>query len=165
MTGLYFMKTTVGVSDMFISNKSGDIIVTHALGSCIGLAIHDANACVGGLLHYMLPLSKIDENKSNVNPYMFGDTGIPELFQQAYRLGAKKENISVVMAGGADILENCNYFNIGSRNIAIARKMFWKNGILLSGEQTGGTIPRTMYLEIGTGKSWVTTHGAKTDLM
>lgn len=159
------MKLTVGVSDMCISNKSGDLIVTHALGSCIGLAIHDSKAGVGGLLHYMLPLSKIDNSKSDVNPYMFGDTGIPMLFEKAYKLGAKKENISVVMAGGADILENCNYFNIGSRNIAIARKMFWKNGIMLEGEQTGGTIPRTMYLEIGTGKSWVTTHGEKTDLM
>jgi chemotaxis protein CheD len=159
------MKTTVGVSDLFVSNKCGDIIVTHALGSCIGLAIHDPKACVGGLLHYMLPLSKIDNSKSQVNPYMFGDSGIPELFQQAYKLGAKKENIQVVMAGGADILNNCNYFNIGARNIAIARKMFWKNSIMITAEQTGGTIPRTMYLEIGSGKSWITSHGEKTDLM
>jgi len=159
------MKITVGVSDMTVSKTRGDIIVTHALGSCIGLVIHDAVACVGGLLHYMLPLSKIDEGKKDINPFMFGDTGIPALFQEAYKLGAKKENISVAMAGGADILENCNYFNIGSRNIAIARKMFWKNGIMITAENTGGSHPRTMYLEIGSGKSWITTSGERTDLM
>ena len=50
------MRLTVGVSEMCISKNPGDIIVTHALGSCIGLAIHDPVAHVGGLLHYMLPL-------------------------------------------------------------------------------------------------------------
>jgi chemotaxis protein CheD len=159
------MKITVGVSEMIVSKNPGDIIVTHALGSCIGLAIHDPVAQVGGLLHYMLPLSKIDSDKKDNNPYMFGDTGIPALFNEAYKLGAKKESITVVMAGGADILENCNYFNIGARNIAIARKMFWKNGIMITAEDTGGSKPRTLYLEIGTGKTWLTTGGERTDLI
>ena len=149
---------------MYLSNQNGDILVTHALGSCIGLAIHDPLACVGGILHYMLPLSKIDSDKAEINPYMFGDTGIPAFFLEAYKLGAKKENISVIMAGGAEIFSNCEFFNIGSRNIAIARKMFWKNGVMITAEQTGGKIPRTMYLEIGSGKSWVTTAGVRTDL-
>jgi chemotaxis protein CheD len=158
------MKTNIGVSEMYLSNQNGDILVTHALGSCIGLAIHDPLACVGGILHYMLPLSKIDSDKAEINPYMFGDTGIPAFFLEAYKLGAKKENISVIMAGGAEIFSNCEFFNIGSRNIAIARKMFWKNGVMITAEQTGGKIPRTMYLEIGSGKSWVTTAGVRTDL-
>ncbi len=159
------MKITVGVSEMYVSNKPGDIIVTHALGSCIGLAIHDPVAHVGGLLHYMLPLSKIDNDNKVVNPYMYGDTGIPALFNEVYKRGAKKETITVVMAGGADILENCNFFNIGSRNITIARKMFWKNGIMIAAENTGGSKPRTLYLEIGTGKTWMTTGSERTDLI
>jgi chemotaxis protein CheD len=158
------MKTIVGVSEMFLSNRSGDIIVTHALGSCIGIALFDPVACVGGLLHYMLPQSKIDIDKATSNPYMFGDVGIPAFFFAAYKLGAKKENICVTMAGGAEIIDKCDFFNIGSRNIAIARKMFWKNGIMITAEQTGGNVPRTMYLEIGSGKSWIVTAGQRTDL-
>lgn len=158
------MKIVIGVSDMKLSNQSEDILVTHALGSCIGLAIHDPVAGVGGILHYMLPLSKIDTEKAASNPYMFGDTGIPAFFLEAYKLGAKKENIKVVMAGGAEIIDNCNYFDIGSRNIAIARKMFWKNGIMITAENTGKNFPRTMYLEIGSGSSWITTGDKRTDL-
>lgn len=159
------MKFIVGVSDMRISNQRGDILVTHALGSCVGIAIHDPVACVGGILHYMLPLSKIDDIKADSNPFMFGDTGIPEFFQNAYKYGAKKENITVAIAGGAEILEKCDFFNIGNRNVTIARKMFWKNGIIITAEQTGGTIPRTLYLEVGSGKTWIVTNGQRTDLI
>ena len=103
------MKYIVGVSDMKISNSPDDMIVTHALGSCIGIAIHDPVANVGGLLHYMLPLSKVDEDKAQENPFMFGDTGIPALFKKAYDLGATKGNLRVVMAGGAQVLENKDF--------------------------------------------------------
>lgn len=159
------MKITIGVSDMHLSNNSDDILVTHALGSCVGIAIYDSVAMVGGILHYMLPLSKLDNDKADINPYMFGDSGIPAFFTESYKLGTKKENIKVVIAGGAEIIDKCDFFKIGSRNVAIARKMFWKNGIMITAEQTGGNIPRTMYLEIATGKSWISSAGNHTDLM
>ena len=91
----------VGVSDMKLSQVIGDQIITHALGSCIGIAIHDPHAHVGGILHYMLPQSKLDQEKAAANPFMFGDTGIPSLFVSAYKMGARKENMRVIMAGGA----------------------------------------------------------------
>jgi chemotaxis protein CheD len=159
------MKITIGVSDMQLSKTPGDTLVTHALGSCIGIAIYDSIAMVGGILHYMLPFSKLDNDKADANPYMFGDSGIPQFFIESYKLGAKKENIRVVIAGGAEIIDKCDFFNIGNRNIAIARKMFWKNGIMITAEQTGGNIPRTMYLEIDSGKAWIATAGNRTDLM
>ncbi|MGD9200704.1 MAG: chemotaxis protein CheD [Chitinispirillia bacterium] len=153
------MRIVVGVSDMKVSNTVGDILVTHALGSCIGIAIYDINAQVGGILHYMLPLSKVNDEKAKENPYMFGDTGIPELFNSAYKLGAQKEQIRVIMSGGAQVIEKRDFFAIGKRNITIARKMFWKNNVLISAEHVGGNIPRTLYLEIGTGNTWITSHG------
>ncbi|MDD5675093.1 MAG: chemotaxis protein CheD [Chitinivibrionales bacterium] len=157
-------KHTVGVSEMLIGTKAGETIVTHALGSCIGLAIHDATACVGGILHYMLPLSSVDEQKAAQNPFMFGDSGIPQFFMQAYKLGATKENLRVVMAGGAQVFEKQDFFDIGNRNIIIARKAFWKNNVLIAAEHVGGHLPRTLYLEIGSGRTWFTTHGESFDL-
>ena len=153
------MKYTVGVSDMSVSNQVGDVIVTHALGSCIGIAVHDPTAHVGGILHYMLPLAKVDPDKAANNPFMFGDCGIPMLFEEAYRQGAVKENLRVVMAGGAQVFENQDFFDIGNRNIVIARKLFWKNHVMIAAEHVGGHIPRTLYLEIGSGRTWFSSHG------
>ena len=158
------MKHTVGVSDMKLSATAGDIIVTHALGSCIGVAIHDPVACVGGILHYMLPMSTVDPVKAQNNPFMFGDIGIPTLFGEAYKLGATKENLRVVIAGGAQVFEQRDFFDIGKRNIVIARKLFWKNNIMIAAENVGDHIPRTMYLEVGTGKSWFTNRGEAVEL-
>ena len=149
---------------MSFGRSHGDLIVTHALGSCIGIAIHDSAANIGGILHYMLPMSSLDEIKAAANPLMFGDTGIPAFFKEAYRLGAKKENLRVVMAGGANVIAGNHNFDIGNRNIVIARKLFWKNNIMIDAENVGGTIPRTMYLEIGSGHTWFTSRGETTEL-
>ncbi|MGB7569634.1 MAG: chemotaxis protein CheD [Chitinivibrionales bacterium] len=158
------MKHTVGVSDMKLSNAAGDVVVTHALGSCLGVAIHDAKACVGGILHYMLPLSQVDAVKARDNPYMFGDTGIPLLFEKAYEQGATKDNLRVVITGGAQVFEQRDFFDIGKRNIVIARKLFWKNNVMIAAENVGDHIPRTLYLEIGSGKTWFSSHGQTKEL-
>ena len=55
--------------------------------SCIGMAVYDPAAAVGGLLHYMLPDSAIDPAHGSGNPYMFADTGIPLLLDRSAREG------------------------------------------------------------------------------
>ncbi len=74
------MRHVVAVGDMKIG-RDADLIVTHALGSCLGLVVYDPVEKVGGLLHAMLPLSKINPDKAKANPYMFVDTGVPALFK------------------------------------------------------------------------------------
>ena len=54
----------VGIADMKCSNNLDDILITYALGSCIGIAIYDPSVKVGGLLHYMLPDSNLDKEKA-----------------------------------------------------------------------------------------------------
>lgn len=158
------MKHIVGVSDMKLSNTEGDQVVTFALGSCIGIAIYDPVAKVGGILHYMLPQSKIDSKKAELNPFMFGDTGIPLFFKSAYELGAAKGRLRVVMAGGAAVIDMKDRFNIGKRNITIARKLFWKNNILIDSEHVGDSISRTLYLDISSGRVWFTNKGEEVEL-
>jgi chemotaxis protein CheD len=67
------MKYVVAVGDMKIGQEV-DIIATHALGSCLGLMAYGPVAKVGGLLHAMLPMSKINPDKAKANPSLFVDT-------------------------------------------------------------------------------------------
>lgn len=152
-------RCVVGISERSFSCSPGALVVTHALGSCVGVAIHDPVAKVGGILHYMLPLSSLDLAKAHANPFMFGDSGIPAFFLEAYALGASKERLRVVIAGGARVIESVQTLDIGARNVVIARKLFWKNGILIAAEDVEGNRPRTMFLEVGSGKTWFTTRG------
>lgn len=145
-------RRVVGIADMAISNDVRDLIVTYALGSCLGVSVWDPVAKVGGLLHLMLPQGALSPEKAAENPLMFADTGIPKLFLGSYALGAKKERMIVVVAGGAsfNVAEDSD-LAIGQRNIAMLRKVMWKNGVLLKKHELGGTEPRNMSLDIATG--------------
>jgi len=55
-------------------------------------------------------------------------------------------------------------FAIGKRNEVIARKLFWKNNIIIDKEHVGGNISRTLFLEIGSGSTWLTSAGHRIDL-
>ncbi|MFB3924429.1 MAG: chemotaxis protein CheD [Syntrophales bacterium] len=142
----------IGVSDLKVSSNTDDVLVTYALGSCIGVAVYDPVVRVGGLLHFMLPDSAIDSKKARENPAMFADTGIPLLFKTCYGLGAEKKRMIVKVAGGASILDDTNYFRIGQKNIMALRKIFWKNNVLINGEDTGRSCNRTVRLHISTGR-------------
>ncbi len=140
---------------MLVTADRQSCLVTYSLGSCIGLAIYDPVAKVGGLLHYMLPDSTIDQNKAKNKPAMFADTGIPRLFKGAYELGLDKKRARIAVVGGAQILDKSGRFNIGKRNYTALRNMFWKNNVLIDAEDVGGTVSRTVFLDIGTGKVWI----------
>lgn len=142
----------VGIGDCLVCDDPEAVLVTYALGSCIAVVIHDPVAKVGGMLHYMLPESSLDENKARDRPYMFADTGIPLLFQSAYRLGAVKTRLEVAVLGGAQVMDTGGTFNIGKRNHLALRKIFWKAGVLVRHEEVGGTLSRTVRLEIASGR-------------
>ena len=158
------MQHVVGIADMKISKNPEDSLITHALGSCLGVTLHDSITGVGGMIPIMLPMSKIDKEKARKNPFMFVDTGIPELFKKAYTLGAKKENITVKVAGGAKILDAANRFNIGERNYILLRKILWKNNVLIDSEDVGGGDSRTLSLSVSTGTVTIRTNGQAKEL-
>jgi chemotaxis protein CheD len=142
----------VGISDLKVSNNPGDILITYALGSCIGITVFDPKARVGGLLHFMLPDSTLDSNKAKTTPAMFADTGITLLFKSCYAIGAEKKRMVVKVAGGASILDDTNYFRIGQKNITAMRKIFWRNNVLIDSEDTGENFNRTVKLELSSGR-------------
>lgn len=154
----------VDIADLAVTDDKRTTLVTYSLGSCIGVAIWDPEAHVGGMLHYMLPDSSISPAKAKANPPMFADTGIPALFRAAYELGAAKKRIVVKVAGGSQLLDDNGVFNIGKRNYVILRKIFWKNGVLIDSEDVGGSISRTMRLQVDTGRVAIKTRAGEVEL-
>jgi chemotaxis protein CheD len=140
------------MADCRIGDNPGQVLATYALGSCIGLAVHDPAAGVGGLLHFMLPDSAIDRDRGRENPWMFADTGIPMMLERLCARGASKRRLTVRVAGGTSMMDQENVFDIGRRNYLALRKILWKAGVMVHGEAVGGVRSRTVRLEIGSGK-------------
>ena len=157
-------KFEVSLAELKTSNNPQDVLVASSLGSCIGLAVYDPIIRVGGLLHYVLPYSKIDASKALTIPGMFADTGVPLLFREMYKLGAKKERMLVKVTGGSHILGDSRVFDMGKRNYVMLRKIFLKNKVKIAGEDVGGNENRNLVLNIKDGRCFVQVQGEDKEL-
>jgi chemotaxis protein CheD len=157
----------VGVADIKVSNNAEERLVTYALGSCLGLAVYDPVAHVAGLLHVMLPTGAIDPDKMEQNPSMFVDSGVPVLFKECYKMGARKERMVVKVAGGSHTgtSDEDDKYQIGKRNMLALRELLWKNGVILHAQETGGVqVSRTMWLEVSSGEVTLKVNGTECKL-
>jgi chemotaxis protein CheD len=155
------LNIVVSVSDARISADPADTIATYSLGSCIGVCLYDPAARIAGMLHYQLPTSTMDAAKAAANPLMFADTGMQHLLDAMAKRGANTKRLKVKIAGGAQILDDKNVFNIGTRNHAAIRKILWQLGLFIDKEDVGGSEPRTLYMAVADGSVVVKKREAK----
>nr|WP_298479335.1 chemotaxis protein CheD [uncultured Oribacterium sp.] len=148
----------VGIGDMKLTRGDG-LIITYALGSCIGLAFYDSYIKLGALLHIMLP-ERVNVNDANV--FKYADTGIRETLRKMAAFGMVKSRTTVRIAGGAKMFEisgNAGFGNIGQRNIDSVKQVLREEGMQILAEDTGANYARTMSLDTGTGEVLIRTYG------
>ncbi len=152
--------TAVNFSEMKISRNPVETLVAFSIGSGIGITAHDPVCRVGGILNFMLPDSR---QAKGVNPEkvpcMFADTGIPAFLQALCAQNAKPERLKLVIAGGAEILDQTVAFNIGQKNREALHIGLDAYNLSVFHEATGGTSSRTLGLEIGSGFSLIKVFG------
>lgn len=133
----------VGIAEYEVTTD-GAVLTTSGLGSCIGVAIHDAVAPVSGLVHVMLPSADGMEG----NPAKFADTGIQTLVEALEAEGGDTANMIAKIAGGSDMLDFSETGSgIGERNAQTVRSTLDEYGIPIVGEDVGGDHGRSLRLE------------------
>ena len=158
------MQKTVGISEMLLSGDTEDVLVTFSLGSCVALSLYDPAVKIGGVIHCMLPLSKTNPEKAAARPFMFTDTGVTAMLEGIFNMGARRRNLIAKVIGGASRVSAGDMFEIGKRNYTVLRKILWKNNILITAEDVGGLASRTVFLNIGTGQTFVKSDGTTEEL-
>lgn len=154
-------RVVIGIGEYAVSRDANVVLVTHALGSCVAVCLWDPAARVGGLLHFLLPDSRVNQVRAQQQPATFADLGIPLLFQAAYELGAAKPRCVVRLVGGADVAQaqGQRLLDIGRRNQVAAKNLLWRNGVLIKAERLGGSAPRNVALSLSDGRLCVTSAG------
>jgi chemotaxis protein CheD len=142
----------VGVAELYVCTDPQAVLITCALGSCVGVVLYDHGASVGGMLHFMLPDSRLNPGKAGNRPAMFGDRAVPLLLEEMFAKGARRKNLEVRLAGGASSFKEGSVFDIGARNVLMARKALWRNSLAALAEDVGGNESRTVRLYMDTGK-------------
>ena len=137
------------------------ILVTYALGSCIGLCFHDPRLHLGALLHIMLPLNM---ESGRTHPMKYADTGIKETLKQMEARGASRSRMTVKIAGGAKMFEisgGGGLGNIGQRNIESVHAILKRENIRLLAENVGGKVARTLLFDVASGQGCIRSYGQK----
>lgn len=146
---------TVGLGEMAISADPGDVMIAFGLGSCLGIGAFDPVNKIAGLLHAVLPTHRKGDGNMDLK---YVDTGIPALINEMVNEGAKRANIYLRMAGGANMLNNTNFadaFKIGVNNVISAHETIKRMNLRLTNQAVGGNSGRTVRLYIGTGRMTV----------
>lgn len=134
-------------STIWIS-KEPSLVIT-VLGSCVSICLFDKKKCIGGINHFMLPYW----NGEGLESPRYGNVAIFQLFQKMLDLGVKKEDIVCKIFGGAELLsEQPSVFNVGQRNVDLARKVIQEMGIPVVSSSTGGKQGRKIHFNTGTGE-------------
>ena len=90
-----------------IATDDPSAIIETCLGSCVGIAMYDPEAVIGGLVHIILPSGT--EDKEKAFPARYARSGIPLLLDKLIKLGASKADIVAEIAGGGFMLNNSTF--------------------------------------------------------
>lgn len=143
---------TVGISDWKVC-KSPDVLVTYALGSCIGTCIIDKVTGIAGLSHIMLPDSKAVVDQNGVNRMKYADTAIEDMVKKMVQMGASQARMTAKIAGGAVMFATVSdKFSIGERNIAAVKDALAKLRIPIVASEVGANFGRTVFFYTDDGR-------------
>ncbi len=151
---------------IYVEPGSAEIVEGRALletflGSCVGVALHDPKAGVGGLLHVLLPSGS--ERNQRERPYTYAASGIPALIEAMEKREADRRRIKAHLAGGASILgaDSVPYPKIGERNLVACRTMLELYSIPILTDSTGGRSGQSMRFYLPEGRVEVQVSGGE----
>ncbi len=128
--------------------KQDTILKSSAIGSCIVIAAYDANAKTGALAHFMLPGKAPEGEKYQKKKY--AADAVEAMISVMILRGAKKENIEVCLAGGANVLKRKDD-TICLDNITSIIGILKKEKIKIKAKSVRGTERRSLSLDVGNG--------------
>jgi len=124
------------------------------LGSCVGIALFDRQAGVGGLLHLLLP--EPTGTATAWQPLNYASTGLPLFLEALASAGASRDRLTAVIGGGAlyaPVSRQDLELDIGGRTTEVAAEILKKLKIPIIKAETGGCCGAALSLHTG---SWET---------
>jgi chemotaxis protein CheD len=122
------------------------------LGSCVAITLWHPLKRYGGMCHYLLP-SRASRGQSALDG-RYGDEAVALLLQGIARTGSKPSEYIAHLYGGADTMpDGMNMkFNVGERNIERGWALIDESGFQLQGVDVGDNVPRTVVIDLATGR-------------
>ncbi len=136
-------------------------LVTTVLGSCLAVTIHAKNQGIGAICHAFLPNSCNSRQGEQGEPQVcrYVDTALQNMLESMDKIGIPRRDLTVKMFGGSSGIAvrgmKYNSYNIGRRNVEMARKLLKLAQLPIESEDVGGTQGRKLMFQTQTGEVWI----------
>ncbi|MHB1123416.1 MAG: chemoreceptor glutamine deamidase CheD [Ramlibacter sp.] len=138
-------------------------VMLTVLGSCVAACLHDPYAGVAGMNHFMLP-DEAPSGPDHPDAMRYGTHAMDTLVRELVRAGARRERLQAKVFGGAAVLPNMPFLNVGDRNAEFVLRYLQQERIDLYAQDLGGRHARRVGFLGDTGKAVVRKLRAPQDL-
>lgn len=139
----------------FYVTKNNELIAT-TLGSCVSACLWDAENKIGGMNHFMLPLT--NKNAAEVtwgniasDATRYGNYAMEHLVNELLKNGAVRRNLRAKVFGGGKVLTQAT--DVGAKNADFVLLYLHQENIKLEAQDLGDVYPRKVLFNPCTGKA------------
>lgn len=121
------------------------------LGSCVGVAVVDRRARVGGLLHVLLPEPVSRDRRFSAT--FAARTAVPLFLDELRAAGCTREGMQATVAGGALFgrLSQVDFdLDLGGRAVDVVNELLRDAGVPVVASETGGLLATRLRLDLDT---------------
>jgi chemotaxis protein CheD len=150
--GMYAAKLLPG--EYYVTREPETIVTV--LGSCVSACVRDAALGIGGMNHFMLPVSGGNgswENAETGASTRYGNFAMEQMINDILKHGGSRKNLEVKVTGGGKILTQLT--DIGRKNIEFVERYLRTEGLQTLARDLGDIYPRKVYYTPATGKLFV----------
>lgn len=137
-----------------------NVAIATTLGSCISACIWDDISHIGGMNHFMLPLTDKEAHEVNwglrdktADATRYGNFAMEHLINIILRSGGRRGNLKAKLFGGAKVLNQMS--NVGQKNIDFALAYLKLENITVESCDIGDVYPRKVIFEPCSGRAFI----------
>lgn len=136
------------------------VAIATTLGSCISACIWDSRINVGGMNHFMLPITEKEAHEVNwgsrektTDATRYGNYAMEHLINTILKSGGRRANLRAKLFGGAKVLNQMS--DVGQKNIDFAIAYLDQEDIYVESSDIGDIYPRKVIFEPSSGRAFV----------
>lgn len=136
-------------------------IVTTILGSCLAVTMNAPKQGLGTICHAFLPDSSERDPRKGKDPQIcrYVDTALQNMLETMDKMGVPRRDLVIKMFGGAAGIAVAGMaktsYNIGRRNVEMAKKLLRFARLEVQVESVGGNYGRKLMFHTQTGEVWL----------
>ncbi|MGL1956365.1 MAG: chemoreceptor glutamine deamidase CheD [Colwellia sp.] len=136
------------------------VVIATTLGSCVSACIWDDRAKIGGMNHFMLPITDKEVHEINwgqrekiTDATRYGNFAMEHLINTILKCGGRRQNLKAKLFGGGKVLNQMS--DVGKNNAEFALIYMKEEKIPIISSDLGDIYPRKVVFEPFSGRAFV----------